>query len=909
MCYLETRHFNCGCPPATINRNCLANPHDSAQLCHFYEVHSSYPEVPCSECNPAVWATPPSSPSRISQLKDVFESHSSKNAAQPVDGARGLGHRRGSVGRLEDKCQGCRLSGLECDMKRPRCTNCLGTDMICETTRQWLARMSGKASPPSPQLGNAVGVLPPKLYIPRSENAVDNSLGTGGGEVYTAQYRATEEGLKDLKKNMRGLRAALKILGSNKQDPREMIISKVDPNDNLPEQTFSPPDFQEIKSPKFDFLEPANSYMDWISDPPHTTTLTTTNDEESPSSSEGLLVSPDLDDDWLRSPGIFEDNPPLEVPIMEPDPGPPYLERDAEYRHFQTSLDELTNTSRKVRTAAQNAYKKLKSVARSRKTSAAFRRFVQSLRSLDNILTIGSQTYEMLIDQETPRSLDQIYCFLHFAYAMSQGDTDLLPKSNKVEYQTGLAVFRSCLPSTLEYGGVHSERNIFDEIASHMADELACALRWAKKQNLTPTSFQGLTPEGILRLHSERGDHVGGVGSVSKPGTRYPTNITDATTLITPNLAPTCATGSWGDIRSLRVFKGVSRFLAGLSRFGSPFKLFSGEFCKSIASGGYKHLIYSKSYRERFELSHADEMQKRIRKEVISKFDRSLIADDSLLQALETALEMVDLGSLITLEDYVDYARGLLMAMVMPIHVLKRFEEEITHRTQQLAQKLPRHLCGRVKWAELFIPLEVADLSPDVLVATPCPAENIDILVNMAQADVSMAPGPYDPVDIPTWSPGSEDPDTPLAVSPADAMDYITYTTPQAPYPSSSPDPSTPSSTPPSILSDSSSADEEGDSPISPTSIASPVTIFTCPTCNVDITNKSNLTRHMRTKHGGNKDATHGKRLKCPIPGCKTTLGSARAKENMRTHLKNKHGVERPGMEEVRWRVDMHGRQ
>ncbi|KAF3928759.1 hypothetical protein ABW21_db0201073 [Orbilia brochopaga] len=961
MCIRETRHWGCSCRPMVFYQSCSENKTRDIELCPNYEIHASYPNVQCNDCDSTVWPTPPSSPGRISirELKSVFESPKARDAKRETDGARGTRHRRDSVGKLEDKCTECRNLGLTCDMKQPHCTSCLRNGTICETAKEWAVRVGGHTASrdsPRPDLIDMTAPVPtssPRRIRPRAR--VDTNtwlkaqeLSNGGitntqplERDYSAAHRSTDASLEDLKKNMRGLKAIMNMHGAGiKRDPRELVISIPEPVTMVHDlsmlpgfMTFPSEEKEEVAwvEPRFDNPEPVimgERQLDECISP--LTRITKLDEPYSFSSEEESLLSSGESDIFSPSSEIFGDERPSEMPSLEPDPGLPTSHPEDE-NQVQNSLEGLNTTSGKVRTAAEHAYRKLNTVARSKKASIAFRHFVESLGSLDNILRIGSQTFEMLVDQETPKSLIQIYCFLHFAYAMSQGDTDLLPSSEK-EFQRGLEVFRSCLSSTPEYEGAPSQRDIFDEIADHMAHELECALRWAKKQNLTPTSFQGLSLEDVLRLHSERGDASKRMNSIQTAVSFQVANATDVILRIA-HQTPLSGTTSWRDIRSLRVFNGVAGFLSdfgiGLSRFGSPFKIFTGEFCKSISSEIYKHPVYSKGFRQHHHhLLDADrELRNSIQTEIVSKFDHRLIAHDSLLHALQTSLEMFDFGSLLTLEDYVGYARGLVRTAVLPIYLATQFEDEIISRSQKLIQKLPSYLLGRVQWPE-FLNTPVTILTPassshepqqyDGPMDTSYISLGSDYVVNIAQPvpqpDVAMILDQFYPSDTIDKAYVNPEPQisldhdlSPYNYNPTEPMDFEPCSTPGSSQPAScSPQTSVTSSTPPP-LSATSCSSEDVESPSSTSSTSTPTSAtFMCAKCRKTFTNKSNLSRHERTKHSS-AAAAHKKMLRCPIAGCKTMLGSARAKENMRTHLKKKHGVERPGIEEVRWRVDVSG--
>ncbi|EPS36344.1 hypothetical protein H072_10134 [Dactylellina haptotyla CBS 200.50] len=873
MCQQEPSHWNCNCLPVTsYSSQGRENPFKNADL-----------------------PTPPSSPSaRIRQLKNVFEAPAVKNDPPPPirEYSRGLRQRReaGSVGKLEDKCTECRIWGLPCDMKEPHCSNCLRKGNVCETAREWLGRVSGKnpvknrsasvSAPPSPELVE-VPVVETQIMttIPEfSDNQAQliEDISTAK-EAYSMHHKATDESLADLKKNIRGLRAALTLLeieNNNDFTQEPEAISKPEPATVIDDFSYvtgltqqeAPINSESINFGELTAAEVSSPFIKNESTPPP---FLSTND---------ILVCP-VPIETLNSPHSPTEST-QQLSTLLPDV--PSLVHD---NQFMNSLNELNTTSRTVRSAAQTAYEKLKNVAQTEKTSTAFRHFVESLGSLDNILKIGSQTYEMLLDQQTPHSLIEIYCFLHFAYAMSQGDTDLMPISSDGEFHRDLLVFRSCLSSTPEYEGFQSQRDIFDEIAHHMADELECALRWAKRQNLTPTSFHGLSLEDILRLHSEGGNSCTDINSVTNGSVIQGSNIAGITLFGSASGITHDGTDALRNIQALQVFAGISRFLAGLNRFGSPFKIFSGEFCKSISSDIYKHPLYSKSFRHHHRLFDADELRDAIHMGVICKFDGKLIAHSSIHKILETSLEMLDVGSLITLEDYIEYARGLLMVVLLPLYVVHRFEDELVRRSQELVQQLPENLLRRVQWPECFN----SQLSP----VADFENQNNEYLANITY----VAPEPTMSVILDSYYPSTlqQIPSSPPQCLQPEKMEYELSPTPESVHNNSG-------SNSPVISTPPTSYSEAGDSPKSnPTS---PLQSLVCRTCRKTFTNKSNLARHERTKHSPGS-AGSKKMLRCPIPGCKTMLGSARAKENMRTHLKKKHGIERPGMEEVRWRVDV----
>ncbi|KAF3929755.1 hypothetical protein ABW19_dt0202337 [Dactylella cylindrospora] len=891
MCYDETRHWSCLCRPVAYSHLCDENPSRNVKQCHSYQIRRSFHQVPCERCTPP--PSPPGSPGnqgeRIRHLTAVFESGALANAVGEDNTVRGKRHRRDSVGKLEDKCLECRLKGLSCDQKQSQCSNCRQSGSICESPREWVGRVSGKfppATPPRSRSSSISSDFSTTPSLPVANFSVGGSNSKAGnssrsqispdlkhrrqlqekpGREFdpTCESSHTHDSLEDLKKNIRALQATIDVLrrggdGGLEEEHHEGDSDNVTGIDDFSSvEPFM--DYHIDRHPGcYGWTEPTSGYEGMDLDLMEELGCGT---EEV----DGLNVNVTMPYSYMQGCGM----PTSEDEKRVDNPSPP------EDLQFSPALSGLTSISRAVRVAAKAAFRKLRRIAERGNVSHAFRKFVRSLGGLDDILSTGSQTFELLVDHGTPQSLKEIYCFLHFAYAMSQGDTDLLPPSDENEYKKGLLVFRSCLPSTPEYYGLHSERDIFDEIAYHMQHELECALRWAKTQNLTPQSFQGLQVTDILRLHSSSNVFPNTGLANWKPPSRI-VNPLQPTTTMSLIRGYIKNTASAEEIRSLRVFDGVVSFLR--------------------ASGIYKQPLHSKWYRQVHGLSDVDELCDIINRDIVNRIGEFKPTLPAISRILQTAVKMLELGSLITLEDFQEYVLGLFGITIFPFFPFKDLCDKFSGLLTNMIEKLPYYLLNRVMWEDSFgtflspQPVQqiitsasfVEAIAPASLLCNPWSpfatiAEVQSDSLQYAGQETNAYIGAY--ASQPTLEFETLDtvncgmPDSPESVATPGTF---------SPF-SQSPEPSVPSS-------------EATGSPGS-----APSKLHVCTVCNKAIVNRSNLNRHMRTKHNEKR----AERKACPIPGCKTVMMGHRASGNIKTHLKKVHNIENGDQMPVEWRTDV----
>ncbi|KAF3934237.1 hypothetical protein ABW20_dc0110068 [Dactylellina cionopaga] len=196
---------------------------------------------------------------------------------------------------------------------------------------------------------------------------------------------------------------------------------------------------------------------------------------------------------------IHEATPPPSAILEAPKP-------DDQLSEIQLSRRRFNQVNHSFLSAAAAAYKKLKRAAYSDKVSDSFRRFCSGLGELDDVLKTGFDALERFLDGDIPRSLRNMYCFLHVAYAMSQSESISTPRLQEPEFISGISLFKYCLLAESEGEDGPSEQDIFDEIVSVMWDELSHGLAWIKQENIgeSPILSRPSELQGILRWSHER---------------------------------------------------------------------------------------------------------------------------------------------------------------------------------------------------------------------------------------------------------------------------------------------------------------------------------------------------------------------------------------------------------------------
>ncbi|KAF3902562.1 hypothetical protein ABW21_db0206756 [Orbilia brochopaga] len=138
--------------------------------------------------------------------------------------------------------------------------------------------------------------------------------------------------------------------------------------------------------------------------------------------------------------------------------------------------------NRRFYIASWKAYKKLFSAARQPSSSPQLNSFVSSLGSLTDIIRVGFDTLDSILAGNNPSNLQNVYCFLHVAYAMSRAERKAKDKDlPSTVFQEDLHAFRQCLSRQTGAPDQLSEQDIFDEIAGIMWNEFQRGLAYLQR--------------------------------------------------------------------------------------------------------------------------------------------------------------------------------------------------------------------------------------------------------------------------------------------------------------------------------------------------------------------------------------------------------------------------------------------
>ncbi|KAF3185355.1 hypothetical protein TWF788_004675 [Orbilia oligospora] len=160
----------------------------------------------------------------------------------------------------------------------------------------------------------------------------------------------------------------------------------------------------------------------------------------------------------------------------------PSFERTSKPGSLNSANEEETETVAGIKRIVAETFQKLRRKARS--GSVGLEIFVNGLRSTRRIIRIGFQSLFKILKGEMLVTLEEIYCYLHIAYAMyrvenAQSD-DKYISSN---FRNGLKVFEEALSSEphLHTTMGSSPRDIFREIVDLMWEEIEGAMKWIER--------------------------------------------------------------------------------------------------------------------------------------------------------------------------------------------------------------------------------------------------------------------------------------------------------------------------------------------------------------------------------------------------------------------------------------------
>ncbi|KAF3913494.1 hypothetical protein AA313_de0209543 [Arthrobotrys entomopaga] len=336
----------------------------------------------------------------------------------------------------------------------------------------------------------------------------------------------------------------------------------------------------------------------------------------------------------------------------------------------ETSRAKLTAMNDRFLTAANNAYDKLLAGTKRPSASNEFKDFVASLGGVQDIIDVGTTVLDQILTEEVPRSLKKVYCFLHVAYAISQSEP-LSEKATALEFQAGLSVFRFCLPAVSEIPGMPSERDIFDEIANVMWEELEYALKWIEtwdgNEALNKVGYAASEIEGLkdfMRSHCDR-------GGMEREGMASSMTI-DPKLLCLGAASDSQVPGveqssqpvpSWGDLLGCGIFAIVARWLKELQETGVIFAYICGGLCSTLASSFKKRV----KFKDRTVHPSASQLESHLLQDVVSHLNSYKYAGVENVTSI--ALSMVNRGYISTIREFENYVIDLA-------RVARRTQEE-----------------------------------------------------------------------------------------------------------------------------------------------------------------------------------------------------------------------------------------
>ncbi|KAK6539406.1 hypothetical protein TWF694_009631 [Orbilia ellipsospora] len=557
---------------------------------------------------------------------------------------------------------------------------------------------------------------------------------------------------------------------------------------------------------------------------------------------------------------------------------PPSKSASRNTKNIHASRHRFRQVNEKFLTAALAAYKKLKRAAYSDTVSTRFRRFCNNLGELDDILQTGFDTLEKFLDGGIPRSLKEMYSFLHVAYAMSQDGDEMTPKLDEPAFISGISVFKGCLEAE------SSEQDLFDEVVTVMWDELNHGLSWVKEQkfeaSLLAYSATGTTPgqelKDILQWPQEHHSISGRDGEVRVDGRSEWFGLPNQQNLRLKEYTPT-----WKDLVTGTIFVNVIRFLKSLDNIGVVFIYLCGTFGSTILNSP------KPMHNTTNDIPSPQEME--LQDSIIEKIITPLKQDRAshIAQILKVAKYTLRAGSLTSIHDFEQYLIGLIK-----IHQRSRREFlRLVKRILVLCRKCHDGLSLRCRglntrgYSEGYIESRIRD--EEWWYFTD---DNYNGHTGAASASAVTNPKAI-PINGKFSGP--------------EFLQRMDKTPLQSPSPSSS-ESSIPilSSTRKSVDKHNSAKNRQSSLSVSESPTLEPRFLklkkrriapehkpYICdfPDCEHRDTTEANLKRHQISEHSD--ESVKNRVYRCDVEGCNAQRTGARAKENIKTHKKVVHGI------------------
>ncbi|KAF3914019.1 hypothetical protein ABW21_db0209667 [Orbilia brochopaga] len=577
----------------------------------------------------------------------------------------------------------------------------------------------------------------------------------------------------------------------------------------------------------------------------------------------------------------------------------PKTGESANFSGLHLSRIRLYQTNEKFRSAATKAYNKLKRAAWSDAVSDDFRRFYRDLGDLEDIFKAGFDTLESFLGGGIPRSLKEMYSFLHVAYAMSQAELQTAPVLKDSEFAAGISIFKSCLPNEPTAGGQLSEQDLFDEIVKIMWDELHDAMVWAKENlgNLPVFADSSASDRqevyDILKWSYDQNAENQEAAAVEDPTVGFNAMVSEATSMefdpfrVIPNQSPSVVP-KWDDLFTSRGFSHVVQFLKSLTEVGTVFLYLCGTFYSVLRTATATTPHFRKDLDPEKRKPPATqsvidpkelELQDHMLEYVINPL-RHDNAGSKIAKVAKYMLRAVPMNDLLDFESY-------LIGLIKVCHRPKQEFTRLVLLVLSLCRGCYHSLSGQCKSTDQLQPLytdEYLMVKARQEESWYCSEEENEsnrLSTSLATTD---SPSQLDIFNLNLANDGFD--------ITSDSFKYYSdqeYTSPSAF--SASSHCSAYSMPLPSRKRVSGTAKKTGVPQIKKRRIDPDKKPYACefPGCRHRDTTESNLKRHHAAEHGG--ENVKNMVYRCDFEGCSAQRTGARALENIKTHKKEKHGI------------------